>query len=128
MEIITIVLEGTVSHKDSMGNTTKISAGEVQVMSAGTGVMHSEHNKEDSPLKLLQIWIEPRVLGIRPRYDQKQFFAADGNGKIYPKNLEEENLHFLVGPKFKQNYLWINQEAYMAIATDKIKYQPKLAN
>jgi hypothetical protein len=178
MEIVTIVLEGAVSHKDSMGNTTKISAGEVQIMSAGTGVMHSEHNKEDSPLKLLQIWIEPKVLGIRPRYDQKQFFVADKSGKIYPiekeqksldqvsetatqidnqsnfqdsseaiqnpakaknqdekfeyenpgiVNTENENLVFLVGPKFKQNYLWINQNAYMCIATGNTKYQSRFA-
>lgn len=74
MEIITIPLEGQLEHKDSMGNTGIISPGEVQVMSAGTGVQHSEYNKHaDQPVKLFQIWIFPDKKGVQPRYDQKVF-------------------------------------------------------
>jgi hypothetical protein len=74
MEIITIVTEGTVTHEDSMGNTGTVSAGEVQVMSAGTGVTHSEFNRSpDVPLSLFQIWIQPDVHGVSPRYAQKSF-------------------------------------------------------
>lgn len=74
MEIITIPLEGAVVHKDSMGNTGEVKTGEVQVMSAGTGVLHSEFNgSKDIKLKLLQIWIEPDQLKLEPRYEQGEF-------------------------------------------------------
>jgi redox-sensitive bicupin YhaK (pirin superfamily) len=72
-EIITIVEEGTVTHEDDMGTHAKVGAGEVQVMSAGTGVVHGEFNRDDVPLKLFQIWIEPNERGVTPRYDQKAF-------------------------------------------------------
>lgn len=80
MEIITIPLSGQVEHKDSMGSHGIISAGEVQVMSAGTGVMHSEfnHNKDEA-LKLLQIWVIPQKRGVAPRYDQAAFDGAAKN-------------------------------------------------
>ncbi len=74
MEIITIVTEGEIEHKDSMGHTQVIGPGEVQVMTAGTGIFHSEYNKsEDLPVKLLQIWIFPNRKNLSPRYDQKEF-------------------------------------------------------
>jgi len=74
MEIITIPLSGQLEHRDSMGNTGVISKGEVQVMSAGTGIQHSEKNKNASePLKLLQIWVFPDKRNVTPRYDQKAF-------------------------------------------------------
>lgn len=74
MEIITVVLEGAVAHKDSMGNETIIRPGEVQRMTAGTGVLHSEHNaSEDEHLHLLQIWLRPRANGLAPGYAQKMF-------------------------------------------------------
>ena len=73
MEIITIPFTGALSHKDSTGGEGNIEAGEVQVMSAGTGVVHSEYNHTDAPVELFQIWIEPRSYGIKPRYDQKKF-------------------------------------------------------
>lgn len=74
MEIITIPLSGQLEHKDSMGNTGLISKGEVQVMSAGTGIYHSEKNKNHKEdLKLLQIWVFPDTKGVKPRYDQKAF-------------------------------------------------------
>ena len=74
MEIITIPLEGGLEHKDSMGNTGVINAGEVQVMSAGTGVYHSEYNASAAKdAKTLQIWLFPKERNIQPRYDQKSF-------------------------------------------------------
>uniref|UniRef100_A0A914ZDM1 Pirin N-terminal domain-containing protein n=1 Tax=Panagrolaimus superbus TaxID=310955 RepID=A0A914ZDM1_9BILA len=83
MEILTYVLHGTIEHKDSMGNTEKIPAGEFQIMSAGTGVRHSEYNpSNETPLHLYQIWIEPNVLGIEPRYDQRKFEDIKGQQLI----------------------------------------------
>lgn len=74
MEIVTIPLRGTVAHKDSSGGEGVVSVGEVQIMSAGTGVTHSEYNASNSePLELLQIWILPEHLGLKPRYKQKKF-------------------------------------------------------
>jgi redox-sensitive bicupin YhaK (pirin superfamily) len=74
MEIITIVTKGEVTHTDSMGNTYVVKAGDVQVMSAGTGVLHSEFNQSTSvPLELFQIWIEPKEYNITPRYHQKSY-------------------------------------------------------
>ncbi|MEN9551788.1 MAG: hypothetical protein RI935_165 [Candidatus Parcubacteria bacterium] len=71
MEIITIVMRGVVSHEDSMGNKRKVKEGMIQVMSAGTGVMHSEYNHEDTPLELFQLWIASQERGIAPRYEEK---------------------------------------------------------
>ncbi len=77
-EIITIPLKGAVTHQDSLGNTGEVHAGEVQVMSAGTGIVHSEYNASASePLELFQIWIEPRERGVIPRYEQKAFPPAE---------------------------------------------------
>lgn len=74
MEIITVVLEGTLEHKDSMGNQAQIKPGEVQRMSAGTGVTHSEYNPSPmQPVHLMQIWIETGKKGIAPSYEQKAF-------------------------------------------------------
>jgi len=73
MEIITYVRQGAITHKDSRGNEGKTKAGDVQVMSAGTGIQHSEHNKESEATNLYQIWIEPNQQNVEPRWDAHQF-------------------------------------------------------
>ena len=82
MEIITYVLEGELAHKDSMGNGSVIRSGDVQRMSAGKGIMHSEVNHSDIQTHLLQIWIEPNVTGIVPSYEQTRFEADEKQGKL----------------------------------------------
>jgi redox-sensitive bicupin YhaK (pirin superfamily) len=78
MEIITVILEGTLEHQDSMGNKAQIKPGEVQRMSAGTGVTHSEYNPSPmQPVHLMQIWIETGTKGIKPSYEQKAFSEAE---------------------------------------------------
>lgn len=79
MEIITCVLDGELEHRDSQGNRGVIRPGEVQVMSAGTGIRHSEFNaSKDKPVHFLQIWVLPRTLGLKPRWEQRQFEERDG--------------------------------------------------
>lgn len=83
MEIVTYVLQGKLSHKDSLGNGATILPGDVQRMSAGQGIMHSEFNDaEQHRTHLLQIWIEPLEKGLRPSYEQKNFSAEDKRGRL----------------------------------------------
>lgn len=107
MEIITIVKEGAVSHEDSMGNKYGVPAGDIQVMSAGTGVVHAEYNNEDVPLKLFQIWITPRTAGIAPRYEQRSFGDAENNTiELLVSGNEAEEVD--------KGALLINQDAYIS--------------
>ena len=83
MEIISIPLEGDLEHQDSMGTKQVIKQGDVQIMSAGTGIQHSEKNKnDDKPVKFLQIWIFPNQKNVQPRYDQKTFSVAEKKNKL----------------------------------------------
>lgn len=83
MEIITFVLDGALEHKDSMGNGSMIRPGEIQAMSAGTGVTHSEFNPSSKePVHLLQIWLQPERKGIKPSYQQKSFTEDERRGKL----------------------------------------------
>ena len=83
MEIISIPLEGDLEHGDNMGNTTVIKQGDVQIMSAGTGVVHSEkNNSSDKPVKFLQIWVFPDQQNVQPHYDQKTFSNDEKQNKL----------------------------------------------
>lgn len=106
MEIITIPLSGQLEHRDSMGNSGIISKGEVQVMSAGTGIQHSEKNKnKNEPLKLLQIWLFPDKENVAPRYDQKAFDLA----------ASKNNLLTIVSPMGEKEGLNIHQNAWFSL-------------
>ena len=105
MEIISIPLEGDLEHQDNMGNKTVIKSNDVQIMSAGTGVVHSEYNpsREDA-VKFLQIWVFPKERNIKPRYAQKTFAPAD----------RENKLQVVVSPE-DEEAVWINQDAYFSL-------------
>ena len=107
MEIITIILKGALQHKDNMGNGDIIKLGDVQVMSAGTGVMHSEFNPlPDEATNLFQLWIFPKENHIPPRYDQKSFDISDRQNKIQT-----------VASGFKKgDELYIHQDAAISLA------------
>ena len=103
MEIITIPLEGDLAHKDSMGNTEIIKNGDVQVMSAGTGVQHSEFNpNQDQRTKLLQIWVFPKERNVTPRYQQITLDAADRKNKLQQ----------ILSPNADDAGVWIHQDAW----------------
>lgn len=102
MEIITIPLKGGLQHKDSMDNAGVVNAGEVQVMSAGTGVYHSEYNASHTEeANTLQIWLFPKARNIQPRYDQMSF----------KDRFKLNELTTLISPEKSENTLWINQDA-----------------
>jgi len=85
MEIITYVIDGALEHKDSMGNIGVIRPGEIQRMSAGTGIRHSEYNhSETDPVRLLQLWIVPAIQRLQPSWEQKTFSVPDRAGKLLP--------------------------------------------
>ena len=84
MEIVTVVLEGEITHRDGMGNVTVIRAGDVQRMSAGTGLTHSEFNLAETPVHFHQIWIFPDRLGQQPSYDQSYFDADQWHNRLVP--------------------------------------------
>jgi len=104
MEIITYILEGALEHKDSMGNGSVIRPGDVQRMSAGTGVRHSEFNpSRDKRVHLLQIWIEPKFTGVRPSYEEKQFGPGEKKGQ----------LRLIASPDGREGSVTIHQDAYV---------------
>ena len=107
MEIITIPLEGDLAHKDSMGNTETIKTGDVQVMSAGTGVKHSEFNPNaDKQTKLFQIWLFPKVRNVAPRYQQITLDVAE----------QKNNFAQILSPNADDEGVWIHQDAWFYLA------------
>lgn len=122
MEIITIVLGGELEHRDSMGNGSVILPGEVQVMSAGTGIYHSEFNhSEETETSLLQIWVFPDKKNVEPRYGQASFSPEEMNGKW----------RTVVSPDGADNSLWIHQQAWFSLgeygADTNVNYELKKA-
>ena len=107
MEIISIPLKGSLKHKDTMGNETVIRRGEVQAMSAGTGIMHSEYNNSnDADVNFLQIWVLLKKENIEPRYSQKKFEDSELTN----------NFRLIVSPDGRSNTVTINQDAYFSRA------------
>jgi len=103
MEIISIPLEGDLEHQDSMGNKTVIKNGDIQVMSAGTGIQHSEYNKSKvSEVKFLQIWVIPNQQNVTPRYDQITLNPADRKNKLQQ----------ILSPNPEDEGVWIYQDAW----------------
>ena len=114
MEIITIPLSGDLEHKDSMGNIGVINEGEIQVMSAGTGVYHSEFNKNlDKHVNLLQLWVMPNKHNVEPRYDQKSV-----------RELKKDNTFYQVlSPNKEDDGMWIHQDAWFHLGDFKKSQQ-----
>jgi len=120
MEIVTIPLKGELAHQDSTGNKEVIKAGEVQIMSAGSGLTHSEFNNSKKEfVNLFQIWVFPKEKNITPRYDQKIFNPEERKNKF----------QIVVSPDEKDGALWINQDAYFTLGNfdegNLLKYEIK---
>ena len=110
MEIVTIPLKGTLEHKDSMGNIGVIKPNEIQAMSAGSGLMHSEYNhSKTEEINLLQIWVLPKEKNIEPRYEQRVFSEQEKEGKFKT----------IVSSVKSNDVMWINQDAYFSIGKFK---------
>jgi quercetin 2,3-dioxygenase len=123
MEIITIPTKGSIEHRDSMGTFGTIQPWDVQVMSAGTGILHSEFNPSDEDiLEFFQIWILPDKRNVKPRYDQKNFYQF----------IEKNQFLQMVGPKESENSLMIHQNAYisriLADTNQELSYKSKIDN
>jgi redox-sensitive bicupin YhaK (pirin superfamily) len=122
MEIISIPLEGDLEHKDSMGNTAVIKNGDIQIMSAGTGITHSEYNRnKTAEVKFLQIWVFPNKKNVTPRYDQITLNAADRHNKFQQ----------ILSPDPNDAGVWIHQDAWFHMANldhgKSLEYQIKRA-
>lgn len=111
MEIITYVIEGELTHQDSTGNKGVIRPGEVQVMSAGKGILHSERNESDEKVHLLQLWVMPRQRGSRPRWAQRQFTRDERLGKLLKVVSPDESA--------KNGELSIDQDATIYVSSLK---------
>jgi len=108
MEIVSIPLSGALAHKDSTGTSEVINTGDVQIMSAGSGISHSEFNaSKTDPVNFLQVWVFPKQHDIKPRYDQKTFDAAQ----------RINQWQVVVSPDEKDGAVWINQDAKFSLAT-----------
>ncbi|WP_160714085.1 pirin family protein [Chitinophaga solisilvae] len=105
MEIISVLLEGKMNHKDTLGYSTKLEAGAVQIMSAGAGLRHEEYNIGDGDVNFLQIWIEPKLQNIMPRYQQRSF----------PKERRKNSLTTIVSHEEGQAHCWINQNTRLSL-------------
>ncbi len=121
MEIVTIPLEGKLKHRDSTGSEGAIGVGDIQVMSAGTGVEHSEMNgSATESVKVLQTWIFPRERGVTPRYDEKHFPVLE----------ETDRFHLVVSPDGRDGSLWIHQDAFYHLGkfTDdtSVEWKPQM--
>ena len=119
MEIVTIPLTGAVHHKDNTGGEGIIKAGDVQIMSAGSGILHSESNASATdPLTLFQIWVFPKIKNIQPRYDQRTFDVAN----------RLNTWQIVVSPIEEDKALWINQDARFALANVEAGKQLEFKN
>ncbi|MCU0434946.1 MAG: pirin family protein [Bacteroidia bacterium] len=108
MEIISIPLEGDLEHKDSMGTSAVIKNGDIQVMSAGSGISHSEYNKNsDKPVKFLQIWVYPKTKNVQPRYDQLTLVAEERKNKLQQ----------ILSPNADDAGVWIHQDAWFHLGS-----------
>jgi redox-sensitive bicupin YhaK (pirin superfamily) len=118
MEIITIPLEGDLAHKDSMGNTEVIKTGDIQVMSAGTGIQHSEFNPNaDSQTKLFQIWLFPKTRNVTPRYQQITLDTKE----------QKNNFAQILSPNPDDAGVWIHQDAWFYLSDFDANFSSKLA-
>lgn len=123
MEIISFVLEGKIAHKDSEGNIQELPAGEFQLMSAGTGIYHSEYNASNTDnLRFLQIWIQPNSFGNKPGYQQKDFGKEIGLTTIATPTGENGTLHIKQDAKLHQLILEPNTELNLDIETGRSVY------
>ena len=117
MEIITIPLEGDLAHKDSMGNAETIKTGDVQVMSAGTGIRHSEFNPNaDQQTKLFQIWLFPKTQNVTPRYQQITLNSAE----------QKNNFAQILSPNSNDEGVWIHQDAWFYLSDFDKDFSKKL--
>lgn len=116
MEIVTIPLEGALEHQDSMGHKEVIQSGDIQVMSAGTGITHSEYNaSKDKFVKLLQIWVFPNKGNVTPRYGQTSFRKEDRINKLQE----------IVSPGPKEDGMWIHQDAWFHLGSLQKGFETK---
>jgi quercetin 2,3-dioxygenase len=120
MEIITIPLIGSISHKDSLGNEFVIKSGEIQRMSAGTGIVHSEFSDKNEISNLLQIWVFPKIRDISPRYGQKTF---DVSGR-------KDSFQLIISPDGRDGSIDVNQDAFFSLSNlgqgKSLDYQVKI--
>ena len=111
MEIVSIVLEGEITHEDTMGNKTTIKAGEVQRMTAGTGLAHSEFNQQDEPLKFYQLWFIPNQKGLAPSYEQKDIDFLGSKNELVPLVSGQKVLEDVVYINSNSTVYWSNLRA-----------------